>query len=281
MRSALVVGILGLAACGSSQSSKPPVAPVAKPTAPVAKAPAAPVVDEPRLVLARKVMAALAGGETEALVALAEPATPYRVAGDCTFGKTGLNLDPLQTYVAAARLELGYIANKTKGLKLEVLGLANQVNRTGDADTRWIKKGAAMSDKCTAKQDLLVHDIQVKIRAQRDAKPAVEQTVTVAAMELDGRWYLMKAPMRIKERESKTDMEAALKKMSELADRMCKCADKACAEKVQEELTSWSMELTKDRDYDEDRPDPDQANRATQIMIKYSDCASKLLYSEP
>ncbi|MEO8702482.1 MAG: hypothetical protein ABI867_20730 [Kofleriaceae bacterium] len=279
MRSALAVGLLVIAAACGSSSKPPPATPA--PVAPVAVVKvAAPVVEDTRLVLANKVMAALAGGQTESLVQLAEPATPYRLAADCNFGKSGLNLDPLQIYVAAARQELAFIASRTKGLKLQVLELANKVDRTAaDADTRWIKKGTAWTDKCTAKQDILVHDIKVKIRAQRDNKPAVEQTISISALELDNRWFLVKAPMRIKEKETKTDIEAMIKKIGDFRDRMCKCTDKPCAEKVQEELTAWGTEIARNSgDYDPDeRPDPDQARRMTDTYMKYSECGTRLL----
>jgi hypothetical protein len=39
--------------------------------------------------------------------------------------------------------------------------------------------------------------------------------------------------------------------MSEFKDKMCVCKDKACADKVVDEMTKWSSEMAKNADRDE------------------------------
>jgi hypothetical protein len=285
MRSVFVVGCVLAVACGSSAKTAPPPKPVAPP-APVAKAPAAPVVEDTRLVLSRKVLAALSGGEVEALVTLADKATLLRQVGDCKVATTGLNLDPMQEFVAEARGNFTRHASKAKGLKIEVLELANTVDRTKTAttsDNHWVKKGDNINPKCTVRVDVLVHEIAVKIRAQRDTNPAVEQTVKITALELDGRWYLLAPPARIKERDTGKEMEKAVAKLGEFRDRMCKCkaGDKACADKVSEEVTAWSLELARNGSEFDDTPDPELMKRASEITSQYAECATKAMQSEP
>src|SRR5262249_22752062 len=72
-------------------------------------------------------------------------------------------------------------------------------------------------------------------------------------------------------------MDDAVAKMNELTDKMCGCQDKACADKVMEELTKWGQEMAKDPDAAKDKPDEDTAKKFADITKRLSDCMSKAM----
>jgi hypothetical protein len=72
--------------------------------------------------------------------------------------------------------------------------------------------------------------------------------------------------------------EAVLQKLDEYADRMCVCTDKACADKVNDDLTKWATEMAKDN---EDRPDIDTTKRAEVTVKRYADCMMKAMNVTP
>jgi hypothetical protein len=57
---------------------------------------------------------------------------------------------------------------------------------------------------------------------------------------------------------------------------MCECKDKACAEKVNGEMTAWGAEMAKTMGKG-DKPDPEVAKKSADVMTKYSECMTKLL----
>ena len=71
----------------------------------------------------------------------------------------------------------------------------------------------------------------------------------------------------------------ALAMMEKFSKQMCDCKDKACADKVNEDMTKWGTEMAKTASYDE-RPDPDMAKRSADIMTKYVDCMTKLMMAD-
>jgi len=68
----------------------------------------------------------------------------------------------------------------------------------------------------------------------------------------------------------------AMAKMEGFQKSMCDCKDKACADKVQEDMTKWGTEAAKNAKPD-DKPDPDMVKKSGEIMTKYTECMTKLM----
>ena len=70
----------------------------------------------------------------------------------------------------------------------------------------------------------------------------------------------------------------AVAKMEGFQKQMCECKDKACADKVNEEMTKWGTEMAKNAKPGEaEKPDPDLAKKSADIMTKYTECMTKLM----
>jgi hypothetical protein len=67
----------------------------------------------------------------------------------------------------------------------------------------------------------------------------------------------------------------ALAKMQSFQKAMCDCKDRSCAEKVNVDLATWRLDMAKTSK--NDKPDPDLASKSADVMLKYADCATKLL----
>jgi hypothetical protein len=74
-----------------------------------------------------------------------------------------------------------------------------------------------------------------------------------------------------------SDREAAeaVAKMDQFAGKMCACKDKACADKVQDDLTKWASEMAKKGTGN--KPSEDLVKKSSDIMKRYADCMTKLL----
>lgn len=69
----------------------------------------------------------------------------------------------------------------------------------------------------------------------------------------------------------------AASKMEGFAKAMCDCKDKACGDKVQEDMTKWSQEMAKSAGKDtEAKPDPELAKRMGDATTKLGECMGKL-----
>ena len=65
-------------------------------------------------------------------------------------------------------------------------------------------------------------------------------------------------------------------KLGEFKDRMCKCADKACADKVTDDMTKWGQEAAKTMDKDP-KPNEDDAKKLQAINEDLIKCQQKLI----
>src|SRR5438046_2018741 len=68
----------------------------------------------------------------------------------------------------------------------------------------------------------------------------------------------------------------ALAKMEGFQKSMCDCKDKACADKVNADMSTWGTEMSKGADKDA-KPDPELAKKSADIMTKYTECMTKLM----
>ncbi len=75
------------------------------------------------------------------------------------------------------------------------------------------------------------------------------------------------------------DAGEAMAKMEEFSNEMCKCKDKACAEKVQEGMTKWSTDMAAKAGDKKDPPKMDEAaaKKMTEVGQKYAECMGKAM----
>jgi hypothetical protein len=74
----------------------------------------------------------------------------------------------------------------------------------------------------------------------------------------------------------------ALRKLDQSADQMCACKDKACADKVNDEMTRWATQMAKDEpDLTTTKPDADDMKHAEETVKRYSDCMMKAMSVTP
>lgn len=63
--------------------------------------------------------------------------------------------------------------------------------------------------------------------------------------------------------------------MEKFTAQICACEDKACADRVQEDMMKWGTEMAKNAPRD-DKPDAALVKRMTTIMERYTECATRL-----
>jgi hypothetical protein len=69
----------------------------------------------------------------------------------------------------------------------------------------------------------------------------------------------------------------AVAKMEEFSKAMCECKDKACADKVNADMSKWGTEMAKTAGKADEKPDPELAKKSADIMTKYTECMTKLM----
>jgi hypothetical protein len=70
----------------------------------------------------------------------------------------------------------------------------------------------------------------------------------------------------------------AVAKMEGFQKAMCECKDKACADKVNDDMAKWGAEMAKTAGAAKDeKPDPELAKKSADIMTKYTECMTKLM----
>lgn len=70
----------------------------------------------------------------------------------------------------------------------------------------------------------------------------------------------------------RTAMADAIAKLGELADEMCACTDKACADAVTAEITRWSTEMAGAYRDEADKPSEDEVKEAMVVSERLSKC---------
>lgn len=77
-----------------------------------------------------------------------------------------------------------------------------------------------------------------------------------------------------------TGARQAVAIMERFQRKMCKCRDRVCADKVNEEMTKWGTEMAKNASgKSDDKPDPQIAKKSADIMTKYTECMTKVYMS--
>ncbi len=99
----------------------------------------------------------------------------------------------------------------------------------------------------------------------------------VSAMLLIGGF----ATWRVMRRESHRDHdERIVQQIERFTDDMCRCTDKACADKVSNAFTEWGAQMAKD-EYRDTKPDEALMRRVADVVKRYADCMTKLMTTEP
>lgn len=78
-----------------------------------------------------------------------------------------------------------------------------------------------------------------------------------------------------------TSSKCILESFGAFTERVCSCADKACAEKVTMDMTKWSSDLAEKAKGQQPPPDPDMPDKMTKLSQRYSECMMKVYSAEP
>jgi glycerol dehydrogenase-like iron-containing ADH family enzyme len=69
----------------------------------------------------------------------------------------------------------------------------------------------------------------------------------------------------------------AIAKMTDFKDQMCKCADKACAEKVTEAMTKWGQDMAKEGGDKEAKISEDDTKKMASVTEEMTKCMTKAM----
>ncbi len=69
----------------------------------------------------------------------------------------------------------------------------------------------------------------------------------------------------------------AIAKMTDFKDQMCKCADKACAEKVTEAMTKWGQDMAKEGSKEEAKISEDDTKKMASVTEEMTKCMTKAM----
>jgi hypothetical protein len=72
------------------------------------------------------------------------------------------------------------------------------------------------------------------------------------------------------------EMAEALAAFQGFSKKMCACKDKACADKVNEEMAKWGTEMAK-KATATSKPDPEMAKKMADVATKYTECMTKVM----
>ncbi len=225
-------------------------------------------------------LAALAAGDVDRLMTLADPKGMYEYTFSCKDDRNdGDMASDARSLETTLREDFTRAISKTKGARLEVVSIRNETRgwnrRSRDRNATFIAKGGALSSACVAKTDVMFHEVEVRVKVTKDGSSS-ESKAKLDLVHARGRWFVSKVPKDLSSGDSAT---SAVAMMEGFQKQMCDCKDKACADKVNEDMTKWGTEMARNagaHDYDE-RPDPDLARKSADIMTKYTECMTKLM----
>jgi hypothetical protein len=75
----------------------------------------------------------------------------------------------------------------------------------------------------------------------------------------------------------KKSSDDTVAKLEGFSKAMCECKDKACADKVNQDMTTWGTEMAKNAGNKDAKPDPDVAKKSADAMTKYAECMTKAM----
>lgn len=233
-------------------------------------------------------IAALAAGDVDKLVALADPKSLFERVLDCS--------DSDDEDVTPRALEREFrdkaerLADKVSGRKLEVIAIENRKIRDGGdgrgyggRDPGVFKKGDKVFGGCRARESFRAHEVMVTVEETRKGKKPKKKNVKLELLEIDGDWYLVDAPRGRADDDIPAlgddvddSGEEAMEKMREFKDAMCRCTDRTCANRVTEEMTKWSTDIMK-RDRGRALSDSKMSTKLEAITKQFSECMMKAM----
>ncbi len=271
-RSGSFLGLLTVVACGGSST---------QPTKPQLTNTISTQAEPARNDVVKDALAALAAGDVERLMTLADPKAMYDYAFSCKDDRNdGDMASDAKSLETALRDDFTKAVDKAKGARIEVVSIRNEMRgwnrRSRDRNATFIAKGGALSSACVAKTDVMFHEVEVRVKISKDGTTSENKT-RLDLVHARGRWFVSKIPRDLSASEGGA-AGAAVAKMEEFQTQMCTCKDKACADKVNEDMTKWGTEMARNAGAARDeRPDPDLARKSADIMTKYTECMTKLM----
>lgn len=213
--------------------------------------------------LIKATLAAEAAGDADALVQLSDPEGLFASALDCK-GEAARDegIDPKQQ-LAKLKPKMDELVKKTKGLAIE---LVESKRDESDRESS-VEPGKEVAPGCTAKAKLESLTYKIQVKTTKDGKSRTQDTL-VTMMSVGGHYYLL-GPPRVKPPGGTT---AFLDDLAGLRDKVCKCADPACAETVHQE---WEA---RHKQFAGEASDAEYADlqKKDAISKDYFDCRHKL-----
>jgi hypothetical protein len=226
-----------------------------------------------REALVTEAVEALSAGDFARLVELADVDQAFESAMECdssggdTYGLSQLK----KTKRDEMKRKMQRRVDDLRGARLEYVDVKAKRRYDDDYDdkSRVFKKGSRVKAGCTAKQDLEIHDLQVRVKVtEKGAKEGFEQAMRMEVLQVGDRYYLGKI--------STIELGSpAVTKMVELADRMCECKDRLCAEGVNDDYTKWGVDMAR-KGNREPTPSPEAMKRLTEAATRYTECYTRL-----
>jgi len=220
-------------------------------------------------------LAAEAAGDAEALVKLADPQAVFDRGFECK-GEAARDEDiSPEKQTKKMRDKMDELVKTTKGLTIELV--ESKRGEEGKNNTK--EKGEEVVPGCTAKEKLSFVTYELKLKVTAPGGKPGEQNTKLNMLDVGGRYFLFQPP-RVK--AASKDAEA-LEAMTKFKDQMCSCkvGDKACGDKVAEDMMKWGQQMAKDASASPEPPDPETAKKAADIMTMYSECQKKLVAVDP
>jgi len=264
--------VVTLVACGGSST---------QPTKPVLTNTVSAQPEQARNEVVKDALAALAAGDVDRLMTLADPKGMYEYAFSCKDDRSdGDMASDARSLETSLREDFTKAVSKTKGARIEVVSIRNEMRgwnrRSRDRNATFIAKGGALSSACVAKTDVMFHEVEVRVKISKDGN-TTENKTKLDLVHAKGRWFVSKIPRDLSTGDGSA-AGAAVAKMEEFQKRMCDCKDKACADVVNEDMTKWGTEMARSAgEYRDERPDPELAKKSADIMTKYTECMTKLM----
>lgn len=80
---------------------------------------------------------------------------------------------------------------------------------------------------------------------------------------------------------ARTQADLALEAMRGFKDQMCACTDKACSDRVREELVQWSTEMARSMDTHPGNLTEEQMRGMQELGMAYAECMIAVMQATP
>jgi hypothetical protein len=178
--------VVTFAACGSSST---------QPTKPVLTNTVSAQSEQARNDVVKDALAALAAGDVDRLMTLADPKGMYEYVFSCKDDRNdGEMASDAKSLETALREDFTKAVDKTKGARIEVVSIRNEMRggnrRSRDRNATFIAKGGALSSACVAKTDVMFHEVEVRVKISKDGNTSESKTKLDLVHARAARWSL-------------------------------------------------------------------------------------------